>query len=160
MLALIACSAFFSSSEAALFSLRHQDRKLLQAGRPSQQLAAHLLNDPDRLLSAVLFWNLVVNMAYFAVTSIVGLQLERGFPSREIVAYSFAAGSLIMIIFFSEMLPTTVGVLPTRQLAGLFRIPLAVAVRLVEPLMPLLRLANLLSRRLLWPGFHAQPYLQ
>ena len=77
MVVLIACSAFFSASEAALFSLRQQDRRFLKAGTRAQRLAADLLDDPDRLLSAVLFWNLLVNVAYFTITSIVSLGLER-----------------------------------------------------------------------------------
>ena len=80
MAVLIAGSAFFSASEAALFSLRQQDRRRLQKGSRSQRSAATLLADPDRLLSAVLFWNLTINMAYFAVASIVGsiLSIEIG----------------------------------------------------------------------------------
>ena len=69
MALLLVCSAFFSASEAALFYLRRPERRLLAAGNPSQRIAAALLADPDRLLTAVLFWNLLVNLAYFAVAS-------------------------------------------------------------------------------------------
>ena len=76
MLLLLLLSALFSASEAALFSLRLADRAALRKGTRSQQLADQLLDDPDRLLSGVLFWNLVVNMAYFALASQVGLRLR------------------------------------------------------------------------------------
>ena len=75
MVVLIACSAFFSASETALFSLRERDRRRLKKGGRSSRTAAALLKEPERLLSAVLFWNLTVNMAYFAVASIVGFQI-------------------------------------------------------------------------------------
>ena len=60
MLLLLGFSAFFSASEAALFSLRLADRSALKKGTHVQRLTDQLLDDPDRLLSGVLFWNLVV----------------------------------------------------------------------------------------------------
>jgi len=159
MAVLIACSAFFSASEAALFSLRQQDRRFLKAGTRAQRLAAELLNDPDRLLSAVLFWNLVVNMTYFAVASIAGFRLEGTAAAGQAATVAFAAGSVLAIIFFSEMLPKTLAVTAARTLSALFAVPLAVAVRAVDPLMPALRLTNLLSRRLIWAQFRPEPYL-
>ena len=67
MTVLICGSAFFSGSEAALFYLRPADLRRLNAGSTSARVAAGLLKDPDRLLSAVLFWNLVINVTYFAI---------------------------------------------------------------------------------------------
>ena len=37
---------------------------------------------------------------------------------------------------------------------------LALAVRALDPVMPLLKAVNVLSRRLLWPGFEPEPYLE
>ena len=59
---LILCSAFFSSSEAALFYLNRHQRRRLASGNRAQRTCARLLDEPDRLLSAVLFWNLVANL--------------------------------------------------------------------------------------------------
>jgi len=160
MVVLIGCSAFFSASEAALFSLRQQDRRFLKSGTRTQRLAAELLDDPDRLLSAVLFWNLVVNMTYFAVASIAGFRLETNDSAGQAATFAFAAGSVLAIIFLSEMLPKTLAVLAARGLSALFAIPLAGAVRVGDPLMPTLRTANLLSRRLIWPRFRPEPYLE
>lgn len=160
MLVLMCCSAFFSASEAALFYLRGSELRALKQGNSGERAAAHLLADPERLLSAVLFWNLVINVAYFAIVSIVGLRLgERpDLGSSGTVAFSF--GALLVMIFCSEMLPKSIGVLRPRRLAALLSIPLAVAVRMVDPLMPTLRLVNLLSRRLIWPTFEPEPYLE
>ncbi len=160
MAVLLACSAFFSASEAALFYLRHDDRKALRDGNRSQQIAAALLDHPDRLLSAVLFWNLVLNMAYFAIASMVGLRLDRAANVNASLAPTFAVAALVAIIFFGEMAPKSVAVLWAKGLAGMVGAPLALAVRAVDPVMPALRLANLLSLRLVWPGFRAEPYLE
>ena len=77
MVILMACSGFFSASEAALFYLRPRDRRSMESGTVPQKAAAKLLEDPDRLLSAILFWNLVINIIYFAISSICSLRIEK-----------------------------------------------------------------------------------
>ena len=154
---LVLGSAFFSGSEAALFYLRRPQQRRLASGNRAQRIAAGLLAEPDRLLTAVLFWNLVVNLAYFTIVSIVSLELE---PTRPTAAAAFAAGSLLVMIVFSEMLPKSLAVLQPQGLATLVAIPLAVMVRLLDPVIPGFRLANLLSRRVFWPRFRPEPYLR
>jgi CBS domain containing-hemolysin-like protein len=158
MAALLVCSAFFSASEAALFYLRRADRRQMAAGSGAPRIAAALLDDPDRLLTAVLFWNLAVNLLYFALASIVGLLLGR--EGHTVAAGAFAFGALFTVILFGEMLPKSLAVLQPRALATLLAVPLAVMVRLLDPLLPAFRLANLLTQRLLWPRFQSEPYLQ
>ncbi len=156
MAVLIGSSAFFSGSEAALFSLRGPERRLLASGTPGEVASDRLLRNPDRLLSAVLFWNLVVNMIYFAISAMIGARLSH----RPTTSLLFGVSSLLTLIFFSEMLPKTLAVVQARQLAGWVGIPLSLAVRLVDPIMPTLRFVNLLSRRLIWPDLKEQPYLE
>ncbi|NLS91977.1 MAG: DUF21 domain-containing protein [Planctomycetaceae bacterium] len=151
---LIIASAFFSCSEAALFSLDHKERRKLAAAGRSGRLALRLLDDPDRLLTAVLFWNLLVNLAYFAITSIISLRLE----GAEAAGLTF--GALLVLIVFSEMLPKTLAVLVPRVLASWLSVPLAAMVRALDPVLPALRTANLLSRRLFCPKFEPEPYLR
>jgi len=156
MTVLMALSGFFSASEAALFSLRAVDRRRLAAGSRAQQAAARLLQNPDRLLSAVLFWNLVVNIMYFAIAAMVGARWNAD-PTPRIV---FGVGSLLAIIFFSEMVPKSIAVMRAPWLAAQVSIPLTVAIRMVDPFMPFLRTVNLMSRRLIWPDVKEQPYLE
>ncbi len=158
MAVLIACSAFFSGSEAALFYLRWEDRRILAAGNRSQRAAAKLVNNPDRLLSAVLLWNLATNMTYFGISSIVAMRIERELGNSH--AFFFSGTALLVIIFASEMVPKSIAVLSARRLAGLVGIPLAACVRLLDPVMPTLQLISLLSRRLIWPRFAEEPYLE
>lgn len=156
MLALIACSAFFSASEAALFYLKPLDRREMESGSTAEKAAAELLLNPDRLLSAVLFWNLVINIAYFTISSICAIRIESSPTAGASLAWGFAAFSLLTIIFLSEMLPKTLAVLKPRYVATLVSLPLRVGVRMIDPLMPVLQSVNLVSRRLLWPGFKAE----
>ncbi len=158
MAVLAAFSGFFSGSEAALFSLKASERSAMAGGRRGQRVAAWLLADPERLLSAVLFWNLVVNMTYFAVSSICTIRLQRSLD--ESAAGAFALVTLMVLIFFSEMLPKSVAVMRPRFFASLVSMPMAVAVRAADPLMPVLQFLYLLSRRLVWPRFKAEPYIE
>ncbi|MFI4876472.1 MAG: CNNM domain-containing protein, partial [Blastopirellula sp. JB062] len=158
MAALLVMSGIFSAAEAAFFYLKIDDRRKLAAGSGTQQIAAQLLNDPDRLLSAVLFWNLVVNVLYFSLASVVGIRIEKEFGGAA--AAGFAAGTLMMIIFSSEMLPKSLAVLRAPTIATFLALPVTLAVRAADPILPLLRTVITLSRRLIWPGFKPEPYLQ
>jgi CBS domain containing-hemolysin-like protein len=157
MALLLLCSAFFSASEAAMFSLRRAHRRDLSKGSKTEQIVAGLLDDPDRLLTAVLFWNLVMNLSFFTIGSIISIELQQA--GHTTAAGAFAVGALLAIILFGEMLPKSLGVLQPQRLAAWLAIPLALTVRAVAPLLPAFRLATLLSRRLLWPNFAPEPYL-
>jgi CBS domain containing-hemolysin-like protein len=160
MVVLMACSGFFSASEAALFYLRPRDRNAMQSGSVAEKAAAQLLEDPDRLLSSILFWNLVINIIYFAISSSCSLRIERIESWGQSGAVLFALASLLAIIFFSEMMPKSLAVLKPKTLATALSLPLSVAVRTTDPIMPLLQWICLVSRRLIWPGFKPEPYLE
>ncbi len=157
MLLLAVSSAFFSCSEAALFSLRSDDKRALRGGTAAGQAAMRLLNLPDRLLMAILFWNLIINVIYFAFASVISIQLENQGHRAE--AGLVALLSLLAIILLSEMIPKTVGVLLPRVLAQLVSLPLTVAVRVFDPIAPLFSAINQAVRRVFFPGFRAEPYL-
>jgi CBS domain containing-hemolysin-like protein len=157
MAILLLCSAFFSASEAAMFSLRRAQRREFSQGSRAQQTIAHLLDDPDRLLTAVLFWNLLMNLSFFTIGSIISLEMQQA--GQATAAAAFAVGALVTIIVFGEMLPKSMGVLQSQRLAVWLAIPLAATIRIVNPLLPVFRVATLLSRRLLWPKFEPEPYL-
>ena len=155
---LLLASAFFSSSEAAWFYLGRKDRQLLAGGNRAQRVAVGLLEDSDRLLSAVLFWNLVINLAYFTISSILALRLERdGHPTR---AGLFTVGSLFAIIVFSEMLPKNLAVLKPRLLVSWFAIPLATMVRLLDGVQWIFQMVGRVSLRVIWPTFTPEPDLR
>ncbi len=158
MAVLLLASGFFSLSEAAFFYLSQGDRRrLLSRGRLGK-LAVRLTDAPEQLLSTILFWNLLVNLTYFTVSSATSFKLEEdGHPTT---AALFALSTLIFIIIFGEMLPKSLGILQARNLAVLWSVPLTAAVRAARPFLPILSLATLLSRRLFFPFFQPEPYLR
>lgn len=156
MAILILLSALFSGSEAALFSLTPRQRRRLSRNGVGGRIADRLLADSERVLSAILFWNLLINMSYFAIASIIAGRLESSEDGGASVALFFTAASLLTIIFFSEMLPKSLAVLSPLKASVLIAPPLSLAVRLVGPLLPLVKTSNLLASRLLWPSFEPE----
>ncbi len=159
MALLIACSGFFSASEAALFYLAPRYRRAMRSGTRAEQAAVLLLQDADRLLSAVLFWNLVINITYFAIASICAIRTRKRSRLGQSGAIIFAVGLVVDYYFFSEMLPKKVWASPCPASWPFVSLPLTLAVRLVDPLMPLLRSFNLISRRIVWPNFEPEPFI-
>ena len=158
MAVLMAASAFFSCSEAALFYLGREARERMARGGAGQRAATALLDRPERLLTSILFWNLVINMSYFSLQSVVtvGLQ-ERGAAQQSAV---FWVATLLTMIVISEMLPKNLGVLWPRQLAGLLGLPLSVATRVLDPILPTLQRVSNVCERLVAPEFVGEPYLE
>lgn len=154
---LILFSALFSGSEAALFSLGLRARKRLTRAGAGGQIAANLLRQPERLLSAILFWNLLINMTYFAIAAIVGGQLEQSSVNGRSVALVFTVVSLLTIIFFSEMLPKSLAVIAPLEISTFVAAPLALAVKMVSPILPLVTKTNVAASRLIWPDFEPEP---
>lgn len=158
MLVLTVASAFCSCAEAAIFSLQADDRRALRKGNAAQRTAVELLNRPDRLLTAILFWNLVFSFGFFVVGSIVEFRLQEQSRHRESAA--LMVGSLLSMIVVGEMLPKTVGVQQPRLVASTTSLPLAVMVRVLDPLMPIVAGANNSLQRVLLPQFEREPYLE
>lgn len=157
MACLVVFSGLFSASETALFYLGRDQVRAFRRGNRRERLVFELLSQPDRLLTAILFWNLVVNLTYFALSGVVSVEIEavRGRAAGGL----FGFASLLLLIFFGEVLPKSLALVLRGWLAGIISFPLAVAVRLVDPLLPTLRVVTLLFRRLFWPHLKVEPYL-
>ena len=158
MALLVVASAFFACSEAALFSLRAEDRRSLKEGSPVQRAAVHLLDNPARLLMAVLFWNLIANIAYFSLASIVSIRLQE--LHRHTEAGLVAVASLVILILFGELAPKTIGVMAPRLMSAIVSLPMAASVRLFAPLDPIFSTVHHALRRMLFPTFQVEPYLE
>lgn len=160
MAALVAASAFFSGSEAALFSISRSDRGEMAGGSAADRRAATLLDRPERLLTAILFWNLVVNLTYYALTEVVSMRISKIDGVWPWASTIFTLGSLATVILLSEVLPKSLAVLQPRLISGLVSTPLAAAMRLVDPILPTLQSASDTAARLLLPKLDPEPYME
>ena len=157
MCCLILASGFFSASETALFYLSHDELRGMRTGTARERMAAELLRRADRLLTAVLFWNLVINLTYFATSVVVAQRLFRA--GHTAFAAAFGLAGLFCIILFGEVIPKSGAVVFRRSLASVVSFPLAAAVRLLDPVTPMLGRMTLLARRTFWPHLAREPVL-
>jgi CBS domain containing-hemolysin-like protein len=157
MLILILLSGFFSASETALFYLTHEELRTFRAGNSKQRTVALLLSNPDRLLTAVLFWNLLINLSYFAISIVVAQRLVLyEFPKA---AAFFGVFSLAGMILFGEVLPKSFAVVFKQHLSEIVSWPMAFAVRVLDPIIPALGKTTRILRRTFWPQIKHEPYL-
>ncbi len=126
-------------------------------GGPRERMAAQLLREPDRLLSAILFWNLLTNMTYFAVSIVVTHKFAAS--DHPAAAGAFGVVSVSLIILLGEVVPKSLAVVFRRRWARTVSWPLAAVVRVLDPILP--KLANLtrVARRTFWPHIKQEPYL-
>jgi len=98
---LLACSAFFSSAETAMFSLNTLQVHRMRRSRPgTAALIEQLLAAPTRLLSTVLIGNTLVNVAAAALGYVIA---ERLYPERgEVVSIPVMTLALVL---FGEVAP-------------------------------------------------------
>ncbi|MGE0374785.1 MAG: CNNM domain-containing protein, partial [Planctomycetaceae bacterium] len=157
LVGLAAASGFFSGSETALFYLSRDELRILQVGKPRERAVAELLRDPDRLLTTVLFWNLVINVTYFAVSVVVARHVAE--RQGGAAAGTVSAVTLAGIIVFGEVLPKSISVLFHRRIAVLISWPLTIAARALDPVLPVLGLTTRVLRRTIWPHIRPEPYL-
>jgi putative hemolysin len=100
MAMLIAASGLVSGSETAVFSLRPPEiERLVQSGTRLGHLLGRLLGEVSSTLLAILLFNNVVNIAYFAIAGWWGAQ-HTGLHQLGIYL-----GSLVVLITFGEILP-------------------------------------------------------
>ncbi|NHX36534.1 MULTISPECIES: DUF21 domain-containing protein [Halolamina] len=106
--ALLACSAFFSSSETAIFSLPTGADAITDATAgddPRNRTLAALRDDPHRLLVTLLVGNNVVNVA---ISSIVTVLVARSLdPGPAVVAATVVTSVLVLV--FGEIVPKAYG---------------------------------------------------
>lgn len=96
---LLVCSALASASETALFGITHGQRAMLKRTNPRlSRIVESLLARPRELLMQVLLLNMVVNVSYFIVTSILTINAD-GALARVMISL----GSLTAIILIGEV---------------------------------------------------------
>ncbi|MDX1744817.1 MAG: hemolysin family protein [Halobacteriales archaeon] len=107
ILILIGLSAFFSSSEIAMFSLaRPRLDSLVDDGAPGAKTAAELKDDPHRLLVTILVGNNLVNIAMSSIaTGLLAFYLTRG----QAVAVA-TLGITALVLLFGESVPKSYAV--------------------------------------------------
>ncbi|MBL7077503.1 MAG: DUF21 domain-containing protein [Kiritimatiellae bacterium] len=129
LIVLFCCSAFFSSSESALFSLDpHQIHRIREKHPRAADRIEHALSMPTRLLSAILVGNTLVNV----VASALGYALlEDLLPSRG-VTIAIPVMTLLLLVF-GEISPKRLALRFSERLSVLYATPLDVFTGVMIP---------------------------
>ncbi|MEA1889629.1 MAG: HlyC/CorC family transporter [Pseudomonadota bacterium] len=139
---LIACSAFFSSSETAMMALnRYRLKNLADKGHRSAKLARRLLDQPDRLLGVILLGNNLVNLSAASISTIAALRLY-GEPAIAIFTFILT----LVVLIFAEVAPKTLAMRHPEKIA----FPASyVLIVLLWVLYPLVWIINIVANRFL-----------
>lgn len=154
ILGLLAASAFFSSSETAIFSLPASSRPGATGDDAGPDTGAHrgaddarssvlasLRNDPHRLLVTILVGNTVVNVA---LSSVVTVLVAARFDSGAAIAVTTIVASLLVLVF-GEIVPKAYGL----GNAEVWSLRVARPIRLLERVgSPLISLFDGVTRRI------------
>jgi putative hemolysin len=144
LVVLLSLSAFFSGSEAALYSLTRPQIRSLEGRSSAGRLIGRLLDKPRKLLVTILLGNLIINIFATSAATAVMLDLfgEKG------LGYAFLAMSAL-IITFGEILPKVVALHWSERFSLLAIVPLRVFHTVVAPVRaPLTRVSEAIIGRL------------
>ena len=128
---LLACSAFFSGSETALFSLKREQIRALE-NKPTRagDCILVLLRDPRLLLATVLLGNMVVNILFYSVS----FQMLQGATKLSPwAAGALGVASLALVIVFGEVGPKGLAIAHPEGFARVIAIPLILVQKVLRP---------------------------
>jgi CBS domain containing-hemolysin-like protein len=135
ILVLIALSAFFSSSEIAMFSLpQHRIDSLVEDGIPGSETVKALKTDPHRLLITILVGNNIVNIAMSSIST--GLLVYLGLGQGQAVTIA-TFGITALVLLFGESAPKSYAVENTESWALRIARPLKLSEYVLLPLVVL-----------------------
>jgi putative hemolysin len=121
---LLACSAFVSGAETALFNLTPSQRHdFAKSSNRFRRAAAELIHRPDRLIVTLMLGNMTVNVAFFALASLIVIRNAERLPGWQSTLLGF--GPLLAIILFGEVLPKALAL----RVPGAYAVATAIPIR-------------------------------
>lgn len=113
---LIFLSAFFSSAETALTTVnRHRLRSLAEEGNKNAEKVLKLVENPSKMLSAILIGNNIVNISASALTTTVTTDLL----GNKFVGLSTGLLTLIVLLF-GEITPKSLATLYSERISLIY----------------------------------------
>ena len=153
LIVLLYISAFFSSSETALMSVnRLRLRDLADQGDKRAKRVLKLIENPGKMLSAILIGNNIANLTASALSTSIAMKL---FGS---VAVGIATGILtVLVLIFGEITPKTMATYRAEKMAMRFAPVIYALMTILTPVIFVVnQLASLVLRLLGVKSDHAQ----
>lgn len=131
---LLVMSGFFSGTETALFSLSGASRARLARDRGLIGRAVHtLLVNPRMLLITLMFGNMLANVSYFVISSVLLLKLNAVHANPLVITVATFT-PLLVIIVFGEVLPKLLANTAQITWVRATAIPMLAVHRFINPL--------------------------
>ncbi len=138
LIILILLSAFFSSAETALTTVNKiRLRSLEEEGSKKARLVLKLVENPGKLLSAVLIGNNIVNLSASSLTTILAQKIaaSMGLNDMAASAVGIATGILtIIILIFGEIIPKTLATIKADKMSMTYSKPVYLITVILTPL--------------------------
>jgi CBS domain containing-hemolysin-like protein len=158
MLILLVGSAFFSGVETAYFNLsRRQISDMQKSSHKLHHLAARLIAAPRKLLSCLLFGNMVINVLFFASSSV--LTVKAGQQIGVVAGAVTAFLCFLVLVLFGEILPKSLAFANSHSVSITAALPTFICLQILKPILFLLRVVIVepASRLILGPGHKSEP---
>ena len=143
LIILLVLSALFSSAETALTTVNKiRIRSLAEEGKRSAKTVAKLIEEPSKMISAILIGNNIVNLSASSLTTALVIEQFKSIPA------GVATGILtVLILIFGEITPKTLATIYNEKLSLIYAPAILLLTRIMTPVIILL---NFVSRGLLW----------
>ena len=135
MAGLLAASGFFSGSETAFFSLSPGQMHGLRRGGRGKWLG-QLIARPQSTLNLLLLSNMMVNVAFAAISAVIVFDIRQANGATWAAAMSL--GALLALILFGEVTPKMLAVTITERWAVFAARPVCLLGHILSPVLWLL----------------------
>lgn len=137
LIILLILSAFFSSAETCLTTVNKMRMKSLADEKvQNARLVLKLIENPTRLLSAILIGNNIVNLTASSLTTSFAIRLAHnaGFSNYVSAITGAATGILTMLVLiFGEIIPKSVATMASEKMAMIYAKPIYAFTVLMTP---------------------------
>ena len=138
LIILIALSAFFSSAETAFTTVNKiRIRTFEEEGRPNASLIRKIVEEPQKLLSAILIGNNIVNLSAssLATTMVSRIMTNLGLEHQTATAIGLTTGALTLIVLiFGEITPKNIATKAAERICFIYIKPIYFLTVLFTPL--------------------------
>ena len=128
LIILIFLSAFFSSAETAFTTVNKiRIRTFEEEGRPNAALVRHIIEEPQKLLGAILIGNNIVNLtaSSLATTMVTRIMSNMGMVSKTATAIGITTGILtLVVLIFGEITPKNIATKAAERICFIYIKPI------------------------------------
>ena len=134
LIVLLLLSAFFSSAETSLTTVNKlRIRSLVEEGNKRAKLISSLIENPSKMISAILIGNNIVNISASALTTTLIINLGLG-PYTAV-----GTGILtLLVLIFGEITPKTLATVHAEKMAFLYAPVISLLTKVLTPVIFLL----------------------